>query len=84
MLTTMLGSLAGILCTISFVPQVLRIARTRRADDLSLPMYVIFSFGIVLWLVYGLLLEEWPIIIANSVTLVLALAIVFMKIRFSR
>jgi len=84
MLTTMLGSLAGILCTISFVPQVLRIARTRRADDLSLPTYVIFSFGIVLWLVYGLLLEEWPIIIANSVTLVLALAIVFMKIRFSR
>jgi MtN3 and saliva related transmembrane protein len=64
------------------VPQVVKIWRSRSAKDVSLPMYVVFTLGVAMWLVYGLLLGAMPIIIANCVTLVLAMSVVVMKLRW--
>lgn len=77
-----IGLAAGLLTTLAFVPQVLKIWRTRSAKDISLRTYVFFSIGVALWLVYGILRQEPPIILWNAVTLVLAIAIVAMKLRF--
>lgn len=77
-----IGSIAATLTTISFVPQVWQIWRTRSARDVSLPMYITFTCGVALWLIYGILLMAWPIIIANVVTICLAFAVIVMKIRW--
>lgn len=79
-----LGALAGTLTTAAFVPQVLKTWKSRSADDVSLAMFLIFSAGVLLWLAYGFLIGATPIIVANSVTLVLALAILVMKIRYKK
>ena len=81
-LETMVGLVAGLLTTLAFVPQVWQVWKSRSARDLSLPMYLIFASGVALWLVYGLMTGVLPIIVANSVTLVLAGAVLAMKIRF--
>ena len=81
-LDTLVGSAAATLTTIAFVPQVWLTWKSRCADGVSLGMYSIFIVGVALWLTYGLILGAWPIIIANSVTLVLAGFILMMKIRF--
>ncbi len=78
----LIGALAGALTTLAFVPQVWRIWQTRSARDLSLSMYLIFTSGVALWFVYGLLLGAWPIIVCNGVTLVLAGTVLAMKLRF--
>jgi MtN3 and saliva related transmembrane protein len=80
--TTMLGFLAGFLTTISFLPQVVKTWKRRSASDLSLGMLSVFSVGVICWLVYGLLLQEMPMIFWNAVTLVLVLIILIMKIKF--
>jgi MtN3 and saliva related transmembrane protein len=77
-----LGFVAGTLTTISFAPQVLKIWRTKRGDDLSSTMLLTFAAGVALWLVYGLVLRAAPIIAANAVTLALIMAILGMKIRY--
>lgn len=77
-----IGSAAASLTTVSFVPQVWQIWRTRHTLDISLGMYATFTCGIALWLVYGLLLGAWPIIIANSITLLLAGTVLAMKLRY--
>jgi len=77
-----LGFVAGVLTTAAFVPQVLKIWRTRSARDVSLAMYAVFTTGVVLWLVYGIALGSVPIIVANVLTLVLALAVLLMKLRY--
>ena len=76
------GYAAAILTTISFVPQVLKVWRTRSARDVSLGMYSLFTLGIFIWLVYGVLIESWPVILANFVTLVLAGMVLAMKLKF--
>jgi len=78
----LIGYLAATLTTISFIPQVLHTWRLRSAHGISFGMYAIFTSGVALWLVYGLLLGAWPLIIANAATLVLALFILAMKVRF--
>jgi MtN3 and saliva related transmembrane protein len=77
-----LGSVAATLTTSAFVPQAWQVWRTRHTADISLGMYAMFTLGIGLWLGYGILLESWPIIIANSVTLLLAGAVLVMKLKF--
>jgi MtN3 and saliva related transmembrane protein len=67
---------------VAFVPQVTKVWRTKSARDVSLKMFLVFSTGVALWLLYGALLGEWPIILTNAVTLVLALAILGMKLRY--
>ncbi len=79
---TVIGFIAGAMTTGAFVPQVVKIWKTRSARDLSLGMYAIFVGGVVLWLVYGLLLDSLPIILANVLTLALAIPILVMKLRY--
>lgn len=76
------GLAAGSLTTISFVPQVIQIWRTKHADDISTSMFVIFIAGVSLWLIYGIYLDALPVIIANAVTLILAAIILILKFYF--
>ena len=76
------GSLAAILTTVSFVPQAWHTFRSRDVSGISLSMYSLFTVGVALWLVYGILLVAWPIIIANTITTSLALMILVMKLRY--
>jgi len=80
----LVGYLAAVLTTISFVPQVWHTWRTRDVSGISLGMYIVFATGVFLWLLYGLLVAAWPIVVANAVTLALALAILAMKLRWDR
>jgi MtN3 and saliva related transmembrane protein len=81
-LTSILGFVAAFCTTISFVPQTIRVIKTRHTKDLSLAMYSMFNFGIILWLIYGVLINAWPIIVANVITLVLTLIILVLKIKY--
>ncbi len=76
------GLAAGILTTVSFLPQMIKVHRTKHTKDLSLYMYFIFSLGVTLWFVYGIMLKEYPIVIANFVALFFALYILCMKIKY--
>jgi MtN3 and saliva related transmembrane protein len=78
---TIIGLLAATCTTISFVPQVVQILKTKNTKGISLGMYILFTFGIACWLVYGFYLGELPIIIANAITLVLASTILVFKIK---
>jgi MtN3 and saliva related transmembrane protein len=75
----LIGGIAATLTTTAFIPQAWLTWRTRRADGVSLGMYSIFTTGVAFWLAYGFLLGSWPIIAANTVTLLLALFILSMK-----
>lgn len=78
----LIGYLAAVLTTVSFVPQAWHTFRTRDVRGISLGMYSVFAVGVALWLVYGLLLAAWPIVVANGVTLALAVTILVMKLRY--
>jgi MtN3 and saliva related transmembrane protein len=78
----LLGLIAGTLTTISFLPQLVKIVKNKSAKDVSLLMFLIFTVGIFLWLVYGILTLTLAIIIANSVTIILALSILILKIKY--
>ena len=75
-----LGLLAAVLTTGSFVPQALLTLRTRDVSGISLGMYSAFTLGVALWLAYGVALGEWPIVVANAVTLALSATILTVKI----
>lgn len=77
-----LGLLAGTMTTIAFLPQLIHTWKTRSAKDVSLGMFLIFTTGVLLWVIYGLMIQSLPIIAANTVTLVLAGAILVLKFRF--
>jgi len=79
-ITDYIGSFAAICTTLAFVPQAIQSYRTRDLSGISLPMYSIFTTGVALWLAYGLLKQDWPIIIANVITLALACVILVLKI----
>ncbi len=81
-LSDLIGYLAATLTTCSFLPQALHTFRTRDVSGISLGMYSVFTSGVALWLAYGVVLQAWPIVIANAITLVLASAILGMKLRF--
>ncbi|OLQ84405.1 glutathione synthetase [Vibrio ponticus] len=78
---TVLGYVAAFCTTCSFVPQVLHILKTSDTKSISLAMYSCFVFGVFLWLVYGITMQDWPIIVANAITLLLASMILLLKIR---
>ena len=80
--TEFVGGLAAVLTTASFVPQAWHTFRTRDVSGISLGMYSVFACGVALWLLYGVLLGAWPIVLANGITLALALAILLMKLRY--
>ena len=80
----LLGYAAATLTTLSFVPQVWRTLRTHDVSGISLRMYSVFTLGVAVWLAYGIVLGETPMMIANSVTLVLACAVLVMRVRYGR
>jgi MtN3 and saliva related transmembrane protein len=82
MLIKTMGFLAGILTTFSFLPQVIKTWQTKRADDFNLAFMLMFTVGLIFWNIYGIMLGEWPIILANSVTLVLNFVLLGMKLRY--
>jgi MtN3 and saliva related transmembrane protein len=81
-LTDLIGTIAAVLTTISFLPQALHTFRTKDVRGISLGMYSAFTLGVAMWLVYGLMLGAWPVVIANLITLALASAILVMKLRY--
>ena len=80
--STILGLVAGALTTSAMLPQVLKAARTGKTQDLSLPMFVMLDVGIFLWLAYGIIIGETPVIVANCAGLVLATTLIVLKVRF--
>jgi len=80
----LIGSVAGILTTASFVPQILKVYRTKHVRDISIVMYSIFIMGVGLWTVYGFLINALPVIIANLTTLVFCFLIVYAKFKFGK
>ena len=77
----MIGYCAAFLTTIAFLPQAFQSWRTRDLSGISLGMYSLFTAGVGLWLVYGLIIEKWPLILANALTFALALSILILKVR---
>jgi MtN3 and saliva related transmembrane protein len=84
LLINALGVAAAVCSMSSFVPQVVKIWREKHAGSVSLRMYVVTVTGFTLWTVYGVLLESWPLVGSNAVCLVLAAAILALKLRYSR
>lgn len=76
------GAIAAVITTTAFLPQVIKAHKTKHTKDLSLSMYVGLSVGIFLWILYGFLLNSSPIIIANIITFILSLYIVFLKLKY--
>lgn len=81
-LSELIGYAAAFLTTASFVPQAWHTFQTRDVRGISLGMYSVFTAGVACWLVYGVLLGAWPIVIANCITLALAATILVMKLRY--
>lgn len=79
-----LGYVAASLTTLSFVPQAWHTFQTRDVSGISLGMYGAFTLGVLLWLVYGVMLGAWPVIVANVITLALATCILVMKVVLGR
>lgn len=75
-----IGTIAAVLTTSSFLPQAIKVLRTRETEAISLAMYSLFTAGVSLWGIYGLMTWQWSIIIANGITVVLAAIILSMKV----
>ena len=75
------GLLAGLFTTLSFIPQIAKIYRTQRTRDLSLSTYVLLAIGLFLWVIYGVVLRQIAIVLPNSVVLVMAIYIIILKIK---
>lgn len=78
------GLAAGALTSIALIPQVIKIWHTKHADDISASMFVIFTVGVALWLIYGIQAGSLPVMLANAVTLVLALVILILKYYYQK
>ncbi len=82
--TEAIGTVAAICTTVSFVPQLVRVLRRKSADDISLGMFLFFSLGVFLWLIYGIRIHSLPVMEANAITLVLSVAILILKLHYDR
>lgn len=82
--TNAIGSVAAVCTTISFLPQLIRVWRRKSARDISLTMFLLFSCGVACWLLYGIGIGSGPVIAANGITLVLAVAILVLKLRYDQ
>jgi MtN3 and saliva related transmembrane protein len=79
-----IGYAAAFSTTISFVPQLFRVIRLKSARDISLGMFLFFSWGVFLWLLYGIIIHSWPVVVANAATLALSIAILLFKLKYDR
>lgn len=74
--------MAAALTTAAFIPQVIKMWRTKKTEDVSLLMLIVFATGILLWLIYGVILNDLPIMLANSATIVLVMILLFFKLKY--
>ncbi|HLC88999.1 MAG TPA: SemiSWEET transporter [Candidatus Nanoarchaeia archaeon] len=81
-IVTIIGLVAAALTTWSFLPQVIKTIRTKKTEDISLAMFLVLSVGLFIWLVYGLLIKDLPLIIANLISFILTAIILFFKIKY--
>jgi MtN3 and saliva related transmembrane protein len=81
-IVTLIGLAAATLTTMSLIPQAVKVIKTRHTKDLSLAMYSGFTIGIALWLVYGVMVNDIPIIAANAISIIFAATILFMKLKY--
>lgn len=79
----MIGNIAAILTTISFLPQALQVIKTKNTEGISLGMYTMFVLGVFLWAIYGYINKDMPVLLANSITFILASIILSYKIKYS-
>ena len=77
-----IGFFAAFCTTIAFLPQAIKVYKTKSTKDISLYMFLIFTVGVISWLIYGLIINDWPIILANAVTLILSFFILIYKLKF--
>lgn len=77
-----IGIIAGLITTFGWVPQVLKVARERKAGDISLAATSAISAGVLLWTLYGVLIGSWPVVLANGATFVFIASIIGMKLRY--
>jgi MtN3 and saliva related transmembrane protein len=83
-LVSAIGYVAAFSTTVSFVPQLIRVIKLKSARDISLGMFLFFSWGVFMWLIYGIIIHSWPVTIANAVTLGLSIAILVLKLHYDR
>ena len=76
-----LGFLAAVCTTIAFIPQVVKVYKSKHTKDISLGMFSLLNLGIVLWICYGLMINSYPVVIANAITIILASYILITKIK---
>ncbi|MFH1412052.1 MAG: SemiSWEET transporter [Candidatus Omnitrophota bacterium] len=81
---SIIGLTAGFLTSLSFLPQALKILRTKQVRDISLGMYIVLTVGICMWIVYGSLIKELPIILSNGIAVILCSMIIAAKIAYGR
>ena len=81
-LLDLLGIIAGALTTAAFLPQVIKTWKSKSAKDLSLGMFLMFVLGVILWLIYGILIDSLPVMLANGATLLLSSALLYFKLVF--
>jgi MtN3 and saliva related transmembrane protein len=79
---TLIGYLAAMCTTIAFIPQAIKVYKTKHTKDISIGMFLLMSIGLIFWTIYGIMILSYPIIIANVVTIVFAVFILLMKIKF--
>ena len=77
-----IGFFAAFCTTVAFLPQAIKVYKTKSTKDISLYMFLIFTVGVLSWLIYGLIINDWPIILANAVTLILSFFILVYKLKF--
>lgn len=80
-LITVMGIIAAICTTVSFLPQAIKIIKTKTTKDISLTMYIILVIGVILWLIYGILTNDFPVILANGISTIFTLTILILKIK---
>jgi len=78
---TMLGLLAAVCTTSAFLPQVVKTIKTKDTKAISLGMYIIFTLGVTLWMIYGIIISDLPVMLANGVTLILSLIVLILKLK---
>ncbi len=81
-LVTIIGLLAAFGTTVSFLPQAVKTIQTKDTSGISLPMYILFTAGTLLWLIYGIMSGSMPVAVANAITLIFAAIILIYKIRY--
>lgn len=79
---SLIGFAAATLTTISFLPQVIKVWRTKSTQDISIEMFLLFSLGVFLWTLYGILIKDWAVFLANFITFILASTILTFKLKY--